>query len=98
MLRVFGNLIDNARAAGSRVAVFAEPGTPVAVDVCDDGPGVPPEIADSLFRPFVSRRPSGTGLGLAIVARIMEAHGGTVALASRPGWPTCFRLTFGDQT
>lgn len=98
MLRVFVNLIDNARAAGSRVAVFAEAGIPVTVDVCDDGPGVPPEIADSLFRPFVSRRPAGTGLGLAIVARIMEAHGGSVALASRAGWPTCFRLTFGERT
>ncbi len=98
MLRVFANLIDNARAAGSRVAVFAEAGTRVTVDVCDDGLGVPPEIAASLFRPFVSRRPSGTGLGLAIVARIMEAHGGSVVLASRQGWSTCFRLTFGDRT
>jgi hypothetical protein len=82
MLRVLGNLVDNARAAGSDVALFAEAGPPVTLDVCDNGAGVPPEIAGSLFRPFVSRRPSGTGLGLAIVARlIMEAHGGSVVLA-----------------
>lgn len=95
LMRVLINLVDNGRALGTRLAVFAEPGPPVTLDVCDDGPGVAPEIADSLFRPFVSRRPGGTGLGLAIVRRIMEAHGGTVVLAHREGWSTCFRLTFG---
>jgi signal transduction histidine kinase len=95
VMRMLTNLVDNARALGTRVAVFAEPGPPVVLDVCDDGPGIAPEIADSLFRPFVSRRPGGTGLGLAIVRRIMEAHGGTVALTHRAGWSTCFRLTFG---
>ena len=94
--RVLDNLIENARAMGSRIAIFADDGPPVTLDICDDGPGVPQEIADSLFRPFVSRRPGGTGLGLAIVQRIMEAHGGSVMLATRPGWSTCFRLTFGD--
>ncbi|WP_184059919.1 sensor histidine kinase [Sphingomonas aerophila] len=96
LARVVANLIDNARAAGGRVAIFAEAGPPATLDICDDGPGVPPEIVDSLFRPFVSRRPGGTGLGLAIVRRIMEAHGGGVTLARRPGWSTCFRLTFGE--
>ncbi len=95
LMRVLANLVDNARALGTRVAVFAEPGPPIILDVCDNGPGIAPEIADSLFRPFVSRRPGGTGLGLAIVRRIMEAHGGTVTPAHRGGWSTCFRLTFG---
>lgn len=95
LLRALTNLVDNGRALGTRVAIFAEVGPPVTIDICDDGPGIAPEIADSLFRPFVSRRPGGTGLGLAIVRRIMEAHGGSVTLAERPGWSTCFRLTFG---
>ncbi|KQN71332.1 sensor histidine kinase [Sphingomonas sp. Leaf62] len=95
LLRALTNLVDNARALGTRVAIVAEAGPPVTIDICDDGPGIAPEIRDSLFRPFVSRRPGGTGLGLAIVRRIMEAHGGTVTLAERPGWSTCFRLTFG---
>ena len=95
--RVLANLLGNARAAGNRVAVFASAGPPATLDVCDDGPGIPPDIADSLFRPFVSRRPGGTGLGLAIVARIMAAHGGAVALAERSGWSTCIRLTFGER-
>ncbi len=95
LLRALTNLVDNARALGTRVAIVAEAGPPVTIDICDDGPGIAPDIAGSLFRPFVSRRPGGTGLGLAIVRRIMEAHGGTVTLAERSGWSTCFRLTFG---
>ncbi|QDK34780.1 two-component sensor histidine kinase [Sphingomonas sp. IC081] len=96
--RALANLVDNARALGSTVALIAAPGPPATIDICDDGPGIPAEIADSLFRPFVSRRPGGTGLGLAIVRRVMEAHGGTVTLAARPGWSTCLRLTFGNPT
>lgn len=95
LLRALTNLVDNARALGTRVAIIAEAGPPTTIDICDDGPGIAPEIRASLFRPFVSRRPGGTGLGLAIVRRIMEAHGGTVTLVQRPGWSTCFRLTFG---
>lgn len=95
LLRALTNLVDNARTLGTRVAIIADAGPPLTIDICDDGPGIALEIRDSLFRPFVSRRPGGTGLGLAIVRRIMEAHGGTVTLAERPGWSTCFRLTFG---
>jgi len=95
--RALTNLVDNAKAMGGNAAIFAEAGPPITIDICDNGPGIAPEIADSLFRPFVSRCPGGTGLGLAIVARIMEAHGGTASLAYREGWNTTFRLTFGSQ-
>jgi len=98
--QVLVNLFDNARAAvtgieGGRVAVEAwrEDGG-VALAVCDNGGGIPAEIRDSLFQPFVSRRPDGTGLGLAIVARIMQAHGGRVSVEPRAGWNTCFVLRF----
>jgi len=96
------NLFENARVAASteataagRVHVAAEhvPGA-LLLHVCDDGPGVPAEIRARLFEPFASRSPGGTGLGLAIVARIMNAHGGSVALTERPPWRTCFTLTF----
>lgn len=96
------NLFENARTAtadgGSapgRVHVDAE-STPGALllHVCDDGPGVPAEIRERLFEPFASRSPGGTGLGLAIVARVMKAHGGSVALGERAPWRTCFTLSF----
>ncbi len=93
--RALDNLVENARLAGDgRIGVEVEgDGATVCIHVCDDGPGIPAELRDRLFQPFVSRRAGGTGLGLAIVARIMEAHGGSVALTARPGWTTCFTLT-----
>lgn len=95
------NLFENARVASTaaseagRVHVEAEsvPGA-LLLHVCDNGPGVPEEIRDRLFEPFASRSPGGTGLGLAIVARIMSAHGGSVALTERAPWRTCFTLSF----
>lgn len=92
--RALANLVDNAKAMGGDCTIVANGRS---IDICDNGPGITPEIADSLFKPFVSRRPGGTGLGLAIVRRIMEAHGGTATLVQREGWSTCFRLTFGEN-
>ena len=92
--QALANLLENAAAAGGRVEVDAEQADDaVRLHVCDDGPGIPDDIRDKLFQPFVSRRAGGTGLGLAIVAKIMEAHGGTVAVTQRRGWTTCFTLT-----
>jgi nitrogen-specific signal transduction histidine kinase len=51
------------------------------VHVADNGTGVPPAIAATLFDPFVSLgKPNGTGLGLAIVNKIVQDHGGSVTL------------------
>lgn len=90
------NLVENARtASGSAVHVDAERDADgLRLHVCDNGPGVPDSIRERLFEPFASRSPGGTGLGLAIVARVMAAHGGTAALTERPGWRTCFTLSF----
>ena len=102
------NLFENARVATATAAASSgDPTRPahvhvdaesmpdaVLLHVCDSGPGVPEEIRARLFEPFASRSPGGTGLGLAIVARIMAAHGGTVALTERAPWRTCFTLTF----
>jgi two-component system nitrogen regulation sensor histidine kinase GlnL len=70
------------------------PGRPLAlqVEVIDDGPGIPPEIAGSVFEPFVSGRENGTGLGLALVSKIISDHEGWVAVDSVPG-RTVFRVS-----
>jgi len=90
------NLVENARtASGSALHVDAERDADgLRLHVCDNGPGVPDSLRERLFEPFASRSPGGTGLGLAIVARVMAAHGGTAALTERPGWRTCFTLSF----
>ncbi len=65
---------------------------PINVEVVDDGPGIPPEIADAIFDPFVSGRENGTGLGLALVAKIIADHGGWISVQSVPG-RTAFRIS-----
>ncbi len=71
---------------GRRVAL------PLHVEIIDDGPGLPPAIADAVFDPFVSGRENGTGLGLALVSKIIAAHEGWIEVASRPG-QTVFRIS-----
>lgn len=64
----------------------------VALVVSDDGPGLPGEVQDRLFRPFVTTKPQGSGLGLAIVRKIVDAHEGRVEVASEPGRGTTFTV------
>jgi two-component system nitrogen regulation sensor histidine kinase GlnL len=51
----------------------------------DDGPGVPPDLADKIFYPLVTSRPDGTGLGLAVAQDLVTRHGGLIEFDSRPG-------------
>ena len=65
---------------------------PLQVEITDDGPGIPPEIAGNLFEPFVSGRENGTGLGLALVSKIVQEHDGWLTVESHPG-RTVFRIS-----
>lgn len=65
---------------------------PLHVEIIDDGPGLPPDIAADVFDPFVSGRENGTGLGLALVSKIVAAHDGWIAVESAPG-RTVFRVS-----
>ncbi len=62
------------------------------LQVVDDGPGIPDEIKERLFQPFVSGRPGGSGLGLAIVQRAVEAHRGLVYVETRLRAGTTFTI------
>ena len=83
------NLVMNAaQVGGPGVTVRVEVGAAnhrARIAVCDDGPGVAPDLANRLFEPFVTGRQGGSGLGLAIARRIAERHGGTLVLESAPG-------------
>jgi signal transduction histidine kinase len=64
------------------------------VELADTGPGIAPENLARVFQPGFTTRPGSPGLGLAVCKTIMEQHGGSIAVTSRPGRGTAFRLEF----
>ena len=86
--------IRTSYRAGIRMAVpqgGGQTSLPLEVTVSDRGRGVPPELRDHLFDPFVTGRAAGTGLGLALVAKIVRDHGGIVDFETT-GAGTTFRV------
>src|SRR5690606_34434039 len=103
---VLDNLIDNAYAHGGpevRVEVRGlestgeQPERRTGFEVIDDGPGISAANAERIFDRFftTNREQGGTGLGLALCRRIVETHGGTIEVESRPG-RTCMRVWLPD--
>lgn len=95
--QVLVNLLQNALEA-----LHGTPGPAIAVEVrmeeeriflsvCDNGPGVPPDMQEQLFTPFATNRPTGLGLGLVIAADIMTDLGGSLRLVPRPQG-ACFEM------
>lgn len=78
-------------ASGGTLAVRVEPyrqdlGLPqVEVTITDNGPGIPDEVRERIFEPFVTTKAQGTGLGLAITKRIVTAHHGSITVNTFPG-------------
>ena len=105
LTQLFTNLLTNAYEAMNgrgRVTVTAsnirildetEAKEAVVVELVDDGPGMPQEVADRVFNPFFTTKPQGTGLGLAIVRKIVDAHDGSIDLETIPGRGTRIRVT-----
>jgi PAS domain S-box-containing protein len=90
------NVAMNACQAAGPASVDVQIATNDAacsIAVRDRGPGIPLEVRDSVFQPFVTTRPGGTGLGLAIVKRLLELQNGTVVLRDRPGGGTEAQIT-----
>ena len=91
MKRCIGNLVSNARRHGSHVWLTALPGRGVVdIMIDDDGPGIPAEQREAVFRPFFRLDPSrniatgGVGLGLTIARDVARGHGGDLTLESSP--------------
>jgi signal transduction histidine kinase len=98
MLRVFGNLIKNAREAmkvgDPNVLRFSveKIGSRVQFEVSDTGHGIKSDVLPKIFEPFVTHgKSNGTGLGLAISKAVVEAHGGTIGVQSNEAGTT-FRV------
>jgi two-component system sensor histidine kinase AtoS len=101
--QVFSNLIGNAveamKGPGGNLSIHIRPSHEeggreyIAVNVIDDGPGIPPNLIERIFEPFVTTNRNGTGLGLSIAKRIVSAHKGTIKVSSLPGG-TVFQVIF----
>ncbi|WP_408015275.1 sensor histidine kinase NtrY-like [Sandaracinobacteroides hominis] len=101
--QAFTNLLKNASEAIASmsetatgevdVQIFLQAGD-LVVEIADTGCGIPGELRDRLFEPYVTTRQRGTGLGLAIVKRIIEDHHGHLALANRAGGGAVARMEF----
>ncbi len=85
-LRTFYDLSLRLRKSGGSRPL------PLQVEVIDDGPGLPPELVEHAFEPFVSGKKNGSGLGLALVSKVVAEHEGWVNLDSVPG-RTVFRIS-----
>jgi len=89
---VFVNLLINGAQAmqghGDISIVIAAENGACRIAIADSGPGIPAEIRDKLFTPFVTTKARGTGLGLSTVKRLVEAHQGRIRVDSPPGGGT----------
>jgi signal transduction histidine kinase len=83
----FGRTIDETLAAPVQLV-----GT--TIDLIDSGRGIDDATIQRIFEPFFSTKRGGTGLGLPTVRKIVEGHGGRIAIQSEPGRGTQFTLTF----
>jgi two-component system nitrogen regulation sensor histidine kinase NtrY len=101
--QAFTNLLKNASEAiqansesptGEVTLQIERRGDSLVVDVADTGIGLPPDLRDRLFEPYVTTRPRGTGLGLAIVKRIVEDHHGRLDIMNRAEGGALARLEF----
>jgi PAS domain S-box-containing protein len=101
--QVFSNLIGNAveamKSTGGHLSIHIRPSDTeggrqhIEVNVIDDGPGIPADLINRIFEPFITTNRNGTGLGLSIAKRIVTAHKGTISVSSVPGG-TVFQVRF----
>jgi two-component system, NtrC family, nitrogen regulation sensor histidine kinase NtrY len=98
MEQVLINLVKNAREAGapddSIEVQVEEHGAGWRLQILDRGTGMTEEVLRNALLPFYSTKPSGAGLGLTLCREVIEAHGGRVSLANRPGGGLAATLWF----
>jgi signal transduction histidine kinase len=90
---LIANALDAMHDSGTLSLTTRALGELVAVEIQNDGPGIPPEIASRIFEPFFTTKPVGQGLGLGLdsVNRIVQKHNGSINVDSKPG-STCFQV------
>lgn len=93
LLNLITNAYDSMPGGGVlTVSTMSVPGS-VQITVTDTGMGMDEETRDSIFTPFFTKKTRGIGLGLAVTKRVVEAHGGTIAVESTPSVGSSFTLS-----
>ncbi len=101
--QAFLNLVQNAYEAmedhGGTLRVEVRPGRlndrgGVELRLTDSGPGVPEELREEIFNPFVTTKKTGVGLGLSIVSKIVDGHNGSIHVENAPEGGAAFTLFF----
>ncbi|WP_242401237.1 two-component system sensor histidine kinase NtrB [Anoxybacillus flavithermus] len=100
MMQVLYNLLHNsieAMGEGGTICIYSDVDETYNMYMYDSGSGIPTHMQEMIFEPFITTKSSGTGLGLTIVKRIIENHGGTIALhdSSEKGTTFVIRLPIG---
>ena len=93
-LNLLLNAIDVTPSGGRvQLEVRLASAESVALEIRDDGAGIPPDQLENIFHPFFTTKETGTGLGLALVHQMVVEHGGEIVVDSEVGRGTTFRVT-----
>jgi len=94
ILNLVTNALDAMNSSGHLRLGVARAGESVALEVADDGPGIPPELRDKVFQLYFTTKTKGSGIGLAMTYRAVQLHNGTIDFTSENGRGTTFHLEF----
>lgn len=92
MLNLFINAQQAMTDGGELMVRTQKIDSSAQIQISDTGPGIPPDKIERIFEPFFSSKHDGSGLGLATAKRIVDAHNGSLTVASEPGKGTAFTI------
>ncbi|HEU4833739.1 MAG TPA: ATP-binding protein [Pyrinomonadaceae bacterium] len=92
LMNLMLNAIEAMREGGTLSVAIDRTGESLRLEIADTGPGIPGEEAKKIFEPFYTTKAQGLGLGMPYAKKIIEQHGGTVSLNSRPGEGTTISI------
>jgi len=92
LLNVTMNAVQAMHRGGTLTLRMRREGAVLLLEIADTGPGIPQDLQLRIFEPFFTTRATGTGLGLTVVKRILDVHGGTLAVGAEPDRGAVFRI------